>query len=433
MASRLEKHKSISDSATCSHCNRRYEIPPQHKTIGHTLCPFCNEITIFNYLRHFTREWIEPLCVALVMAILIKRTFMEIYVIPTSSMEPTLHGAGNYPKDGGDKVLVNKTAYAFGNKPQRWDVIVFLAPPKAVEKDVTKFFIKRLVGLPGEKLEIRNGDIFINDKIKRRPGDVLDEHLWPVFTSQTDLWSEHWNFTHGWVQKGHGLAFSSDNKGTAEYTEEITDWIESDDGKWDFSSLVGDIRVTCTCKFNRNTGEFGIAVTENTAVYTGTINWDAKTLSIGKNNTLCTSAPLPPGLTGPVDILFENIDGRIRLKTADCEISWDDTDNLKWDSTTESGAAFYATSTDLVLSDVNLFRDLFYTNISSGVYQIPETGYFALGDNSSESKDSRYWNEVPKENIIGKAIYVVWPIRIWPFSGTPPWPFAERTRAKKIR
>ena len=85
--STYSKQKFLQDSAVCSHCNKKYEIPTNHKKIGHTLCPHCNEITVFNFLRHMTREWIEPLCVALVLAIIIKRTFMEIYVIPTSSID----------------------------------------------------------------------------------------------------------------------------------------------------------------------------------------------------------------------------------------------------------------------------------------------------------------------------------------------------------
>ena len=43
------------------------------------------------------------------------------------------------------------------------------------------------------------------------------------------------------------------------------------------------------------------------------------------------------------------------------------------------------------------------------LYQIPENTYFALGDNSANSRDSRYWGVVPKKNLIGKAVFIYWP------------------------
>jgi signal peptidase I len=63
-------------------------------------------------------------------------------------------------KWGGDKILVTKFAYVFG-KPHRWDVIVF-------EFDQWKNYIKRLVGLPGEQINIWDGDIYVNGEIERK-------------------------------------------------------------------------------------------------------------------------------------------------------------------------------------------------------------------------------------------------------------------------
>lgn len=116
------------------------------------------------------REWIESIIIAFILAVVIRTFVVQAFKIPTGSMRPTLLE--------GDIILVNK--FLYGAKipftdlrlpkvrdPQRGDCIVFIYP-----ENPKKDFIKRLVGLPGEVLEIRSGTIFINGK------PVLD----PVFS-----------------------------------------------------------------------------------------------------------------------------------------------------------------------------------------------------------------------------------------------------------
>jgi len=108
------------------------------------------------------REWVESIIVAFILAMVIRTFVVQAFKIPTGSMHQTLME--------GDLILVNKFIYGakipFTNlnlpalrQPKRGDVIVFIYP-ESPKKD----FIKRLVGLPGEAVEIKNGTIFINDK-----------------------------------------------------------------------------------------------------------------------------------------------------------------------------------------------------------------------------------------------------------------------------
>jgi signal peptidase I len=108
------------------------------------------------------RDWIESIIVAFLLAMVIRTFVIQAFKIPTGSMRPTLLE--------GDLILVNKFIYGakipFANlglpgvrQPKRGDVIVFIYP-----EDRKKDFIKRLVGLPGETVEIKNGTVYIDDK-----------------------------------------------------------------------------------------------------------------------------------------------------------------------------------------------------------------------------------------------------------------------------
>jgi signal peptidase I len=100
--------------------------------------------------KSLTREYIEAIALALLLALLIRTFVVQAFRIPSGSMIPTLLV--------GDQILVDKVAFRF-RKPQRGEVIVFKYPG-----DETRDFIKRIIGLPGEKLEVRNRKVFINDK-----------------------------------------------------------------------------------------------------------------------------------------------------------------------------------------------------------------------------------------------------------------------------
>jgi signal peptidase I len=107
--------------------------------------------------------------VAIVLAI--KAWVVNPYRIPSSSMEPTLHCArGSSASNSGceahfsDRVLANRFIYHFRD-PHRNEIVVFNTPPKAkIECGAGGTFVKRLIGLPGEKIRERSGVFYINGK-----------------------------------------------------------------------------------------------------------------------------------------------------------------------------------------------------------------------------------------------------------------------------
>lgn len=102
-------------------------------------------------LKHWIFDWGETIVVALVLALIIRAFFLQVFWIPSGSMEPTL--------DINDRIVVNKVVYHF-RQPKRLEIIVFrgVSSPGSEKRDL----IKRLVGLPGETLELKNGIIHIN-------------------------------------------------------------------------------------------------------------------------------------------------------------------------------------------------------------------------------------------------------------------------------
>jgi len=120
---------------------------------------------------------LKTLLIALFIAVIIRSLLFQPFYIPSSSMEPTLLV--------GDRIFVSKYTYGyskhsfpfsppilnkriFSSEPKYGDLIVFKTP-----SDNRTDFIKRLVGLPGDKIQIKNGDLFINqDKVEKE--EIID-------------------------------------------------------------------------------------------------------------------------------------------------------------------------------------------------------------------------------------------------------------------
>ena len=114
-----------------------------------------------KHKKSIFREYIEPFLIAAVIALFIRQFVVEAFKIPSASMVPTLRI--------GDHLLVNKFVYGpripftdtrifDGKEPKRGEIIVFRFP-----MDEKKNFIKRVVGVPGDKMQIKKGRLFIND------------------------------------------------------------------------------------------------------------------------------------------------------------------------------------------------------------------------------------------------------------------------------
>ena len=119
-----------------------------------------------------TIDWLVTIVGAIAIVLAIKAWVVNPYRIPSSSMEPTLHCAR--PDAGceagySDRVLACRFCYHFWN-PKRGDIIVFKTPPLAALRcGAGGTFVKRMIGLPGDTWEERQGYVYINGKRLNEP------------------------------------------------------------------------------------------------------------------------------------------------------------------------------------------------------------------------------------------------------------------------
>lgn len=115
-------------------------------------------------LGSFIWELIKVLVLALVIIVPLRVAVAEPFIVSGSSMVPNYHNR--------EYLIINKLTYRF-SEPERGDVIVFKYP-----KNRSQYFIKRIIGLPGEKVEVKNGHVIIYNE-EFPDGKVLPEQYLP--------------------------------------------------------------------------------------------------------------------------------------------------------------------------------------------------------------------------------------------------------------
>lgn len=132
---------------------------------------------IFSYIayifspghRHWSKNMALLIAILIIISGLLSSGFvfsLRAYVIesrwiPSGAMEPTLQGSPN--QENADRILVNKFSYRFEN-PKRGDIIVFLPNEELQKEQYKDAFIKRIVGLPGEKVQLKKGLVYIDNQ-----------------------------------------------------------------------------------------------------------------------------------------------------------------------------------------------------------------------------------------------------------------------------
>jgi signal peptidase I len=362
----------------------------------------------------------------------------------------------------GDRVLVDKT-----DRFNRWDLIVFKYP-----EDPQQIFVKRLVGIPNEKLEIFDGDIFINDwRLQKEPGEAPDMWLFQHDTSfvpknrldegprwEPAVQASHWQELPGgkWAFTGKDVEAE-----TLDFTGHITDLLsyngESEDpvlpgrsdivleNNVDAALPTGDIKVECWIEQFAGDGglkflwEYGNRKVTASVTSSGDVKISASTSStmprtdsdekLQEEATSEASAKLP--LTGH-RLTFAFRDGQAYVARDDTtlvtlQVGPQDLKTQKEMPAQNANRCTLAVSAekcDLVFSRICLWKDVYYRTFEDefgekkwgnstrpAIMGVNE--FFTMGDNSARSKDSRFWGMVAKDAVIGVARWRYWPFTRW--------------------
>lgn len=291
---------------------------------------------------------------------------------------------------------------------------------------VRKNYIKRLIGLPEEKLQIVNGDVYINDEIQRKPAKVQQSLYVPVYDSKYPVKQkivENWDVKDKfWEISENRLSLTLPEGGDQEsyitFKREITDYSGYNGEITD--AVNGDIMIRFDAAASEDTGGISVILEENETKMEAFIRLrgDKRESHLKVSDSIVESDAkvfIEPGKESRIE--FSNVDNRIILRLNDTVVFSHAYDNdllsLK-DYTKSSGLKFGGINTGVVFRNISIFRDVYYTDAGEwGTFNPVEIGkkeYFFLGDNSRNSNDSRYWRIVPESNMVGRAFMVFWPL-----------------------
>ena len=354
----------------------------------------------------------------------------------------------------GDRILSNKLG-----QPKRWDAVVFRPPDQP-----DTMYVMRLVGMPGEEIEIRDGDVFADGRrLRKAPGQVpelwlpihdtaftltgppLDnEPRWRSLSDEEVGW--RWDVDRGWQFAGEAgmrdeLVFSGPVLDQFAYNAEVQRWSFAAEEKW---QIVRDVKLTCAVSEFRGRGQIGFhwqfGKDRVTARLSANGHVELVQIAYHGDNEVDTDSEqsgsqgqLPSPLVGS-NLTFAFRDGTAYVKQDDrlvASLTLEESETGTQPSEREESRriAILAEDCRLALQRIQLFRDVHYLSaaemepraFSSTPYsiQLDDQQYWVLGDNSRQSKDSRFFGPVSLDSVRGVVDCIYWPPERWRRFGSP--------------
>jgi signal peptidase I len=402
--------------------------------------------------------------------VLVNAVVLEPFHIPTGSMAPALRGqhrvcacprcgqevvvgraaadangsgearyyqkvfcqnCGHYPvplagtiESPGDKVLVNKCAYVM-RAPARWEVIVF--------RLFGGYYIKRLLGLPGESITIHDGDLYVNGKLCRKTLDEARSMRILLFDqSCRPAAGQRWDFAP--LPQPDGESLHIDGRltpQTAAYRpildgalkcEPIQDEYAYNGGVHDDVEAVHDFLIETEVEVTAGPGTLALRLCDGhdcvevllpvgDAHSAEVFSWPAdRPEKIRKLAEIERLAPLQPGRRHQIEMAL--IDRRVSLVVDGLALVQLDLPEAKERGGVAHPFQAQADGVRATLHRFHLYRDVHYGQQGKNAVQgksvrLGVDQYFLLGDNSPNSSDSRFWPDegrVPGHALVGSVL-----------------------------
>lgn len=448
-------------------------------------------------------EAAQTVLTALLLALMFRAFMVEPFIIPTGSMAETLlgsHGSrvcehcgweyvfgpASRVQDGaafelprevlcpnclarsapspegamvkaGDRLLIEKWSHLTGAAPlRRWEVVVFRD-----RTDPQQHVIKRLAGLPGERVQIIDGDLYINGRLEPKPPHVARTLRQVVFDqSHAPRAGGRSAAARRWVPNGEGggdapawrgldsrvLRFSSSGPVEhllrfapvehSDYTRDVYGYNRGSSG-----ALVHDVGVSGQAEVTRLDGGFGIELTRPPVRATlrlepsGVARAAVSTADGGRVLAEREGRLGPWRASAPIVFDVRVLDGAALIRASVAgggEVSLTaatDSDDSEGGTSGRPQVALRAVDAELALRGVRIDRDVHYVRTShtrrataDEAFELGPGEYFVLGDNSPDSYDSREWTTQPScwlgagsagtvsfRQIVGRAAFVYLP------------------------
>ena len=118
-----------------------------------------------NNLGEEIKDWIVSIVIAVVLAMIIRNFLVEPYLVDGPSMMPTLQNQ--------QRLVVNRLIYRL-REPEKGEILIFQYP-----KDPSRDFIKRVIAVPGDTIEIKDGNVFVNDELQTEDYNNSEDSRFP--------------------------------------------------------------------------------------------------------------------------------------------------------------------------------------------------------------------------------------------------------------